>query len=265
VTARLATLLVAVACVLIASSTALADGDPASDTLLQLDVFLPYPPPDTGASQPLQKAVDAAYARGYRVKVAIVATPTDLGAIPSLFGKPAEYAHFLGSELNFVYVGPLLIVMPAGFGVWDGGRSTAAEEHVLAGQKIGGNTPEELTRAAMAAVLALTAAGALKSKDVTPPYVQALPAAGVRGKTAKLEYYVGDDSKRAAVTIQVQSGGRALATIKVPLATVQLGQIYKTSWAVPRKLAKGVIQFCIVGTDPSRNRSPKACAPLTIR
>ena len=71
------------------------------------------------------------YARGDRVKVALIHTAEDLGAIPSLFGQPGEYAHFLGVELGLWYVGPLLVVMPAGFGVYDGGRSTAAAEQVL--------------------------------------------------------------------------------------------------------------------------------------
>ena len=64
--------------------------------------------------------------RGDRVKVALIYTAEDLGAIPSLFGQPGEYA-----QLGLWYVGPLLVVMPAGFGVYDGGRSTAAAEQVL--------------------------------------------------------------------------------------------------------------------------------------
>src|SRR5207245_1571519 len=75
----------------------------------------------------------AVYTAGYRIKVAVVATKIDLGAIPSLFGKPAEYAKFLGQELSGYYIGPLLIVMPAGYGIYDGGRSTQAEDAILAG------------------------------------------------------------------------------------------------------------------------------------
>jgi len=43
-----------------------------------------------------------------------------LGAIPSLFNKPNQYARFLGFELSAGFIGPLLIVMPSGFGIWDG-------------------------------------------------------------------------------------------------------------------------------------------------
>ena len=60
------------------------------------------------------KTIGKYLGRGYRVKVAVIASGADLGAIPSLFGKPTEYSRFLGVELSMYYVGPLLIVMPAG-------------------------------------------------------------------------------------------------------------------------------------------------------
>jgi hypothetical protein len=46
--------------------------------------------------------------------VALIAGPIDLGAIPALFGRPTVYARFLGTELQFVYGGRLLVVMPQG-------------------------------------------------------------------------------------------------------------------------------------------------------
>ena len=73
------------------------------------------------------------YADGNRVKVAVIATSDDLGAIPSLMNKPDDYAKFLGQELAGFYIGPLLIVMPSGWGVYDGGRSVAAENGCSAG------------------------------------------------------------------------------------------------------------------------------------
>lgn len=33
----------------------------------------------------------------------MIASATDLGAIPSFFNKPGEYARFLGQELQFYY------------------------------------------------------------------------------------------------------------------------------------------------------------------
>jgi hypothetical protein len=85
-----------------------------------------------------QKGLTQAVAAGFRVKVAVIGSQSDLGAIPSLFGKPADYAKFLGTELSLVYVGPLLIVMPAGYGIYDGSRSTAAERAVLSRLTVGG-------------------------------------------------------------------------------------------------------------------------------
>src|SRR5207253_6733280 len=143
------------------------------DVLLQQNAFFPIPAPGAAAQQALNREVAAAYAKGFRVKVAVVAAQSDLGAIPSLFNKPGEYARFLGTELEFLYVGPLLIVMPAGFGVYDGGRTTAAEDAVLARLKVTGSSADDLTRGATTAVQALLAAGALRSKDILAPYTQA--------------------------------------------------------------------------------------------
>src|SRR5262249_49953284 len=39
-----------------------------------------------------------------------IATRTDLGSVPSLFGKPKAYAQFLGEEIRSFYTGPLLVV-----------------------------------------------------------------------------------------------------------------------------------------------------------
>ena len=106
-------------------SGAAADGDPASDVLLQQNAFFPIPAPSADAQKALNREVAAAYANGFRVKVAVVASQSDLGAIPSLFNKPADYARFLGTELEFLYVGTLLIVMPDGFGALVAGGTTA--------------------------------------------------------------------------------------------------------------------------------------------
>jgi hypothetical protein len=54
-----------------------------------------------------------------------------MGSVTALFRRPTRYAHFLGLELRQLYQGPLLIVMPNGYGIYDGGRSTRAEARVL--------------------------------------------------------------------------------------------------------------------------------------
>src|SRR5258705_331964 len=103
-------LLVASACAL-AVPAARADGDPASDTLLSANVFLPYRAASAGAMTALRQQVASVYAAGNRVKVAVVADKEDLGAIPGLFDKPADYVRFLGQEISTLYAGPLLVVM----------------------------------------------------------------------------------------------------------------------------------------------------------
>src|SRR5438552_3343488 len=136
---------------------------------LAQNAFFPSPAPSAGARQALDQAIAASYAKDYRVKVAVIASKDDLGAIPSLFGKPADYARFLGTELQFLYVGPLLIVMPAGFGVYDGGRTTAAEDAVLVRLKASASSADDLTRSAATAVQALLAAGRPRPKGRPPP------------------------------------------------------------------------------------------------
>ena len=53
---------------------------------------------------------------GFQLKVAIIAQPRDLGAVPQFFDKPQSYAPFLQSEIAFNSKKPLLIVMPSGYG-----------------------------------------------------------------------------------------------------------------------------------------------------
>jgi hypothetical protein len=109
-----------------------ADGDPASDVLAAQPLFLPA---DGGFSESeqirLTALLSAAQRSGYPIRVALIATPSDLGSVSGLWGKPAAYAQFLGDELSLVYRGSLLVVMPAGFGVASvggasGGASAAA-------------------------------------------------------------------------------------------------------------------------------------------
>ena len=168
--------------------TALADGDPASDTLLVRNVFLPYPAPGAQNGNALSREVALAYGRGYRLKVAVIASERDLGAVPSLFGHPADYAKFLGQELQQYYVGPLLIVMPAGFGDLRRRPLDGRRGQVLWGTPTRpARTPTSSTSSAAALIRRLVAAGALKSKDILPPYASALAATISPGKQTNLQ------------------------------------------------------------------------------
>jgi hypothetical protein len=48
---------IALALLFVVAPTAVADGDPASDTLLVKNVFLPFPPPSADASSALSREV----------------------------------------------------------------------------------------------------------------------------------------------------------------------------------------------------------------
>jgi len=105
-------LLLAAAALGTAVPAALADADPPSDVLLLQSVYYPYQPPVSDKlRRTLDKVVLDAKTAGYPVKVAMVESTVDLGAIPQLFGRPAEYAPFLGREIAFKSKDPLLVVM----------------------------------------------------------------------------------------------------------------------------------------------------------
>jgi hypothetical protein len=247
------------------AGASLADGDPASDVLFAKNVFFPYPPPSRLASDELLAAVSAVYAKHYRIKVALIASQTDLGAIPSLFGKPRQYAQFLGQELSSFYAGPLLIVMRAGFGIYDAGRSTAAEQRVLAGEHVGGASADELADAATSAVGKLLAAGALASKDIRAPI--AYPYGAVRRtKALELRYLLLDDSGRASASLWVLKGkSQVLARFKIPLGQASAYKPRSVVWPLPHGLPRGPLTFCASGADAAGNRSRPVCGPLRIQ
>jgi hypothetical protein len=121
--------------------TALADGDPASDV-----------------EKTLAKTTQAVTDAGLPIKVAVIGTKTDLGAVPQLWGKPQTYATFLGAELRFIFKDTLLVVMPQGFGIhgpYPQGQALAALSGIDPRKD---PTPQGLTDAANKALLALAAA-----------------------------------------------------------------------------------------------------------
>jgi hypothetical protein len=168
-------LLVAAAVVFaLTPAPARADGDPASDVLLLQDLYLPYAP---GVPKPLGDSITnllkATRKAGFQLKVAIIAKPQDLGAVPQFFGKPQDYAPFLQREIAFNSKKPLLVVMPAGFGAaaLPVGTETALEG--LAAPKSGSG--DDLGRSAIQAIVKLSAAAG------HPVPAPKLPSAGGGG------------------------------------------------------------------------------------
>jgi hypothetical protein len=128
---------------------AFGDADPASDYLLAAPAFYPFQPPTSPAlRRELEGALAQLKAKGLNLKVAIIENPTDLGAVPNLFGKPQAYAKFLSQEISFNQPQALLVVMPSGFGLARVGPSGSLNGlSVAAAQKADG-----MTRSAIAAV-----------------------------------------------------------------------------------------------------------------
>jgi len=109
-----------------------ADGDPASDYLLVQDVFFPLNS-EVSAQQEAQltSIVRKANRAGFTIRVAVIATTYDMGLATVLYRRPRSYAHFLGAELELVYKGRLLVVMPNGFGFnWPKHPASRADEQL---------------------------------------------------------------------------------------------------------------------------------------
>lgn len=136
---------------------ALADGDPASDVLLGENVFYPYQP---ATSKSLMASLDTATAAAskehFPLKIALIASPIDLGIIPQLLGKPQAYAKYLDYEISFTSKQPLLVVMKDGYGVE--GLPAAATAAAAKLALPAGGTPDELAQAALTATGKLAAA-----------------------------------------------------------------------------------------------------------
>jgi hypothetical protein len=104
-----------------------ADGDPASDVLVAAPpLFLGGSGGATYAdARALTAQLRRARAAGHPLRVAVIATRSDLGSVTALWNRPQAYADFLGRELSLAYRGELLVVMPGGFGVAQRGAPVA--------------------------------------------------------------------------------------------------------------------------------------------
>ncbi len=147
--------MVLVASVAFAPARALADADPPSDVLLLQAVYYPYHP---AVSHTLQAQLDDLTARarraGFPIKVALVASPADLGAVPQLFGHVTRYARFLERELEYNRPQPTLAVMPGGYGT----AATGPHGTSIVARLPAPRTADGMARGAIVAVERLAAA-----------------------------------------------------------------------------------------------------------
>jgi len=104
---------------LFAAPAAFADGDPASDVLVNMTIFNPI---DSGISfskiDRLKQMLAGGAKAGFQIRVAMINSPTDLGTATALWDKPPRYAQYLSYELSTLYQGQILVVMPNGFGLY---------------------------------------------------------------------------------------------------------------------------------------------------
>lgn len=154
------------ACVL--AGTARGDGDPASDFLLATQVFIPFDMKLPAAKQQeLTSLVHDANKSGYKIRVALIGSAYDLGAVTSLWRKPRPYARFLSAEITFLYKQRLLVVMPNGFGFAWPKHPPTAEYAVLSKLPVGAGATGMLD-SAVTAVQRLAAAAGVKVVRTRP-------------------------------------------------------------------------------------------------
>jgi hypothetical protein len=125
---------VALVALLLALTPALAraDGDPASDVLVAQGAFVPANAGATAAAQEhLSGVLTAAKRAGYPLRVAVIASASDLGSVSALWRQPQAYAEFLGDELSLAAPGRVLVVMPGGFGLFQPGVTPAGDVQQL--------------------------------------------------------------------------------------------------------------------------------------
>ncbi|MGO9821063.1 MAG: redoxin domain-containing protein [Solirubrobacteraceae bacterium] len=211
-------------------AAARADGDPGSDVLVYQDLFAGS---DAGLSvqQQLRLAdvLKAAARVGFPVRVAIIAGPSDLGAVTALWRNPRGYARFLGIELSLAYKGRLVVVMPNGFGFNWPGHSSGSDYRLLAGIPIraGG---DGLYSATSAAVMNLARAAGIKLPAVASS--PSAPAAGSGAGSAGAGSG-GAGSAGSAAPVSGQGTDNALGVIVLSLIAIALG-VLGIRWALRR-------------------------------
>ena len=113
---------------------ALADGDPASDYLLAQSTFLS--PFDghipTAERERADRPARERQATGLALKVAVIVTRYDLGAVPILFDKPQTYAQVPQRGGLLLLADELLVVMPNGYGLARAKGLPPADKAVIA-------------------------------------------------------------------------------------------------------------------------------------
>jgi cytochrome oxidase Cu insertion factor (SCO1/SenC/PrrC family)/thiol-disulfide isomerase/thioredoxin len=199
-----------------------ADGDPGSDVLVYQDLFVGSTAGLSIAQQSqLGDLLKAAERSKFPVRVAIIGSPADLGAVTALWRKPQAYARFLGLELAQGYRQRLLVVMPNGLGFNWPGHSSGQAYQTLAGIRIE-NGADGLASAATAGVRKLASAEGVKLAPAT----------------ASSQSGAAPSSSGSASTPPGRSVDSVVGTIAVILAALAAAG-FVIRWALRRRAAQG--------------------------
>jgi hypothetical protein len=101
-------------------------------------------------------------------------------------------------------------------------------------------------------------------RDAAAPEVDAFKSAGRAGRRVSLRYEAWDDSRSSRELITIYVRRRPLAQIRTKLTQRPYKSTVTVRWRSPRWLPAS-LRFCVVGIDPSGNRSKPSCAPLGLR
>lgn len=189
---------------LIAAPAAFADGDPASDVLVESVVFNPIDGVSLASQARLEAVLNASASAGFPIRVALIASAKDLGTVTPLWDKPANYAAYLDTELSLSYRGQVLVVMPGGFGLHGPARGPHAVSAAEVAVKARAPGPgEQLAVSALSAVPRLAAAAG-------HPIPASALAAAERSATAGPKSVVGS-SLSPGVVVALLAGALLIA------------------------------------------------------
>jgi hypothetical protein len=168
---RVRVLIGAMVLALVAAGAASSHGDPTAHYLETDSLLTTYAaPPSLDVELRLRGVIDEAAARGYPIKVVLIANEGDTGGEPEPLEHTQTYVHTISGELDGIkgLRAPVLIVTPHGFGLGgvqpSGGKlkrlTDARAGELLQAVPVAGKVEgDALARTAMLAVRRLAADG----------------------------------------------------------------------------------------------------------
>jgi protein SCO1 len=239
-----AVLALVVALVVVWGGVARADTDPASDYLVDNQVFLNSQSTGMASAQrQLVATVTAANRAGFAMRVAVISSSYDLGSVPELWDKPRAYARFLGVELSRADRRQrLLVVMPNGFGFNWPGHPTAGTYRLLAAVPLDSRGGPRLAAAAEVAVRRLARASGVALPPSQPATGGGSTRAGSAAALMIIGAVVGGIAALVAFAIVLTRVRRRLALRRDRPEGARSARLPRElQWAIP-----GLVALCAV-------------------